>query len=148
MKTTNEYNWTNYFWTVKLTHFFNKKLGPTLKSRGDNFWNIGRGGWENFFQLSLNGPSALRRRYKGWVHSVPNISYIIPEGVRLPSSVFRPSVGHEFYISLALPISPEIMDGFLCSRCLNDRIEVPDMMGLFAGGATTPLVLKIWSKQP
>ena len=49
---------------------------------------------------------------------------------------------------LALPISSEIMDGFWCSRCLNDRIEVPNMMRLFSGGATTPLVVKIWTKQP
>ena len=40
------------------------------------------------------------------------------------------------------------MDGFWCSRCLNDHIEVPDMMRLFAGGATTPLVVKFWTKQP
>ena len=37
-------------------------------------------------------------------------SYIIPEAV-LRSVPFR-SVSHKFYISLALPISPEIMDGF------------------------------------
>ena len=63
-------------------------------------------------------------------------------------SVFRPSVGHKFYIQLALPISPEIMDRFCCSRCLNDCIKVSDMMRLFVGGATTPLVVKIWTKQP
>ena len=40
------------------------------------------------------------------------------------------------------------MDGFWCSRCLNDCIKVPDMMKLFAGGATTPLMVKIWTKQP
>ena len=40
------------------------------------------------------------------------------------------------------------MDGLWCSRCLNDRIEVPEMMRLFAGGTTTPLVVKIWTKQP
>ena len=34
-------------------------------------------------------------------------SYIIPEDV-----VCVPSVGHKFYILLALSISPEIMDGF------------------------------------
>ena len=56
------------------------------------------------------------------------------------------SVSHEFYIQLALPISPLIIDGFWCSRCLNDRIKVPHMMR-FAGGATTPLVVKIWTKQ-
>ena len=55
---------------------------------------------------------------------------------------------HKFYIQLALPLSPEIMDGFWCSRCLNDRIKVPDMMRLFPGGATTPLVVKIGTKQP
>ena len=49
-------------------------------------------------------------------------------------------VRHEFYISLALPISPEKMHRF---RCLNDRIEVPDMIKLFAVGATTPMVVKI-----
>ena len=40
------------------------------------------------------------------------------------------------------------MDRFWCSRCLNDRVEVPDMIRLFAGGATTPLVVKIGTKQP
>ncbi len=39
------------------------------------------------------------------------------------------------------------MDGFWFSRCLNDRIEVLYMMRLFAGGATAPLVVKIWTKQ-
>ena len=62
--------------------------------------------------------------------------------------LFRVSVGHKFYIQIALPISPEIMDGFCCSRCLNDRIEVPEMMDSFLGGTTTPLVVKIWTKQP
>ena len=40
------------------------------------------------------------------------------------------------------------MDGFWCSRCLNDCIIVPDMMRLFAGGATTPLLVKISTKEP
>ena len=78
---------------------------------------------------------------------VVSVSYIILEDVRSCCSVCV-SVGHKFYIQLALPISPEIMDRFWCSRCLNDRIKVPDMMRLFAGGATTPLVVKIWTKQP
>ena len=63
-------------------------------------------------------------------------SYIIPEAVL--RSVFRLSVGQKFYIQLALPISPEIMDRFLYSWCLNNRIEVPNMIRLFAGGTTTP----------
>ena len=40
------------------------------------------------------------------------------------------------------------MDGFSCSRCLNNRIKVPDMMWSFSGGATTPLVVKNLTKQP
>ena len=74
-----------------------------------------------------------------------NISYIILEAVpSVPLYVFR----HKFCIQIALPISPEIMDRFRCLRCLNDCIKVPDMMRLFAGGTTTPLVVKIWTKQP
>ena len=65
-----------------------------------------------------------------------------------PPSVLRVCVRNEFYIWLALPISPSIMDRFWCSRCLNDRVEVLYMIRLFAGGATTPLVVKIWTKQP
>ena len=47
-----------------------------------------------------------------------------------------------------MPIDSEMIGGFLHSRCLNDRIEVADMMRLFPGGATTPLVVKIGTKQP
>ena len=72
--------------------------------------------------------------------------------IHVPSNIILEAVllllCHKFYIQLALPISPEIMDGFWCSRCLKDHIKVPDMMRLFAGGATTPLVVKIWTKQP
>ena len=58
---------------------------------------------------------------------------VVPSSVFcVPSSVFR----HKFCIQLALPISPIIMDRFLCFRCLYDHIEVPDMMRLFAAGAT------------
>ena len=79
-----------------------------------------------------------------WPEEINNSSYIILEAVcSVPWSV-----RHKFYIQLTLPISPEIMDIFWCSRCLNDRIKVSDMMRLFAGGATTPLVVKIWTKQP
>ena len=65
-----------------------------------------------------------------------------------PTPPFLRSVRPKFYIQLALPISPEIMDGFWCSRRLHDRIENPDMMRLFVGSATTLLVVKIWTKHP
>ena len=44
-------------------------------------------------------------------------------------------------------LSQPFEDGFLCSRCLNDCIEVPDMIGSFASGATTSLVAKNGTKQ-
>ena len=53
-----------------------------------------------------------------------------------------------FLLPLGMPIDSEIMDIFWCSRCLNNCIEVPNMMRLFAGGTATPLVVKIWTKQP
>ena len=47
-----------------------------------------------------------------------------------------------------LSIKSEQMDGFWCSRCLNDHIDVPNMIWSFSGAATTPLVVKSWTKQP
>ena len=38
-------------------------------------------------------------------------------------------------------------DRFLCSRCLNNHIEVPDMMRLFASSATASLVAKNGTKK-
>ena len=38
------------------------------------------------------------------------------------------------------------MDGFWCLRCLNDYINLPDMIGLLASGATNYLVAKIGTK--
>ena len=74
----------------------------------------------------------------------PMSSGIVADCCLIVASDFR----FRFLLQLALPISPLIMDGFWCSRCLNDRIEVLHMMRLFAGGATTPLVVKIGTKQP
>ena len=44
-------------------------------------------------------------------------------------------------------LSQPFEDGFWCSRCLSDRIEVPDMMGSFASSATASLVAKNGAKQ-
>ena len=38
------------------------------------------------------------------------------------------------------------MDRFLCSRCLNNRIKVPNMIESFASGATASLVAKNGTK--
>ena len=42
-----------------------------------------------------------------------------------------------------MPIESEIMNGFCCSKCLNNCIDVPDMIGSFASGATASLVAKM-----
>ena len=39
------------------------------------------------------------------------------------------------------------MDGFWCSGCLNDRIDLPHMIGSFPGGATSSMVAKNWTKK-
>ena len=39
------------------------------------------------------------------------------------------------------------MDGFFSSRCLNDRIDVPDKIGSFLSGAVTPIVVKNGTKK-
>ena len=44
-------------------------------------------------------------------------------------------------------LSQPFEDRFSCLRCLNDCIEVPDMIGSFASGATTSLVAKHGTKQ-
>ena len=46
-----------------------------------------------------------------------------------------------------MPISPEIIDGFWCSRCLNDRIDLSDMIGTFASSAKASLVAKNRTKK-
>ena len=48
---------------------------------------------------------------------------------------------------LALPIESEIMDGFWWFRCLNDRIDLPDMIGSFASGTTASMVAKSGTKK-
>ena len=47
----------------------------------------------------------------------------------------------------AVPISFEIMDGFWCSRGLNNHIDLPNMIGTFASGANASLVAKNWTKK-
>ena len=41
----------------------------------------------------------------------------------------------------------EIMDGFWCSRCQNDHIDLPNKIGSFASGTTTRLVVKNGTKK-
>ena len=48
---------------------------------------------------------------------------------------------------LALPIESEKMDRFCCSRCLNDSLNFPDMIGSFESGATASLVAKKGAKK-
>ena len=52
-----------------------------------------------------------------------------------------------FLLPLGMPISPEIIDGFWCSRCLNDYIDLLYMIGSFTSGANISLVAKNGTKQ-
>ena len=70
--------------------------------------------------------------------SASSFSFIYPTFLLWNSLILHP---------LQLSITQPIMDGFWCSRCLNDRIAVPEMMGSFSGGSTTPLVVKSGTKQ-
>ena len=48
---------------------------------------------------------------------------------------------------LALPIESVIMYGFWWFRYLNDRIDLPDMIGSFASGAAATMAAKIGTKK-
>ena len=45
-----------------------------------------------------------------------------------------------------MPIESEIMDGFWHSRCLNNRIDLSDMIGTLASGTNASLMAKIGTK--
>ena len=48
---------------------------------------------------------------------------------------------------LGMAIEYEIMDRFWHSRCLNNSIDIPNIMGSSAGGATASLVAKNLNKK-
>ena len=50
-------------------------------------------------------------------------------------------------LHLAQSIESKIMDGFWCSGCLNDCIDLPFMIRSFPGGATSSMVAKKWTKK-
>ena len=50
-------------------------------------------------------------------------------------------------VHLAQSIESKIMDGFWYSGCLNDRIDLPYMIGSFPGGTTSSMVAKNWTKK-
>ena len=52
------------------------------------------------------------------------------------------NLGNHFF----LPIKSELIDGFWRSRCLNNHIDLSNMIGIFASGATASLVGKIGTK--
>ena len=58
-----------------------------------------------------------------------------------------PAAPHFFCSHLQMPIESEIIDGFWCSRCLNDCIDLPNMIGSFESGATASLVAKNGTKK-
>ena len=88
--------------------------------------------WTHFF-LSIS---------YSWKKSFNNkeiLSYIIPEAVLLVCVCVCVT---NCASNINSPISSEIMDGFWCSRCLNDRIGLFYMIGSFASGANFSLMAK------
>ena len=53
----------------------------------------------------------------------------------------------KFVLHKFLPIKSELIDGFRCSRCLNDRIDLAYMIRLLASGANASLVAKNGTKK-
>ena len=52
------------------------------------------------------------------------------------------NLGNHFF----LPIKSELIEGFWCSRCLNNNIDLSNMIGIFTSSATASLVAKIGTK--
>ena len=63
-----------------------------------------------------------------------------------PLTPWWPKLELKIWPHLAESIESQIMDGFWCSRCLNDHINLPDMIGSFASGAIAFIVAKNWTK--
>ena len=64
-----------------------------------------------------------------------------------PLTPWWPKLELKIWPHLAESIESEIMDGFCCSRSLNDHIGLPNMIGSFASGATRSLVAKNRNKK-
>ena len=64
----------------------------------------------------------------------------------VPLTPWWPKLKLKIWPHLAESKESQIMDKFWCSRCLNDRINLPDMIGSFASGAIAFIVAKNWTK--
>ena len=64
----------------------------------------------------------------------------------VPLTSWWPKLEIKILPHLAQSIESEIIDGFLCSRCLNDHIDVPNMIGPIASGATSSMLAKNGTK--
>ena len=64
----------------------------------------------------------------------------------VPLTPWWPKLELKIWPHLAESIESEIMDGFWCSRCLNDLIDLPNIIGSFASNATVSIVAKNWTK--
>ena len=67
---------------------------------------------------------------------------VLSSSIKVDSSSSSSSCCSLFRTRLCRFIKSEIMDGFWSSRCLNDRIDLPDKIGSFLSGATTSMVVK------
>ena len=64
----------------------------------------------------------------------------------VPLTPWWPKLELKIWPHLAESIESEIIEGFSCSRCLNDHINLRNMIGSFASGASTSIVTKNLTK--
>ena len=65
----------------------------------------------------------------------------------IPPFCFSSLFSQFFCFHQGMAIESEILDGFLYSRCLNDSMDLPDMIGSFASSGNASLVAKNGTKK-
>ena len=63
-----------------------------------------------------------------------------------PLTPWWPKLELKIFPHLAQSIDSELTDRFWCSRCLNDCINLPHMIGSLPSGTTSSLMAKNWTK--
>ena len=103
----------------------------------------------HFFRLFLQSSGTAYRIWNNgqiWTFKQqPSAFYMIRPSPSGANASLVAKIGTKIIILLPL-IKSSPVDWFSCLRCLNDCIDLPDMIGLLASGATNCLVAKIGTK--
>ena len=85
--------------------------------------------------------------YSRYPNDPINLPYMIVSLASASLTPWWPKLELNILPNLAQSVDSELMDGFWCSRCLNDRIGLPHMIGTLATGATSSLLTKNWTEK-